>query len=174
MPSNPVSLFDSCAKVVRKHDLVRRLPPLLRELSTVRNDWRCFGEVGPLFDECCFGVDVYRAYERKHPECVEKASSAVDASDVARACIVYGDVDSARKTCHLFPEDVRMYGHYILFTSPTTPFNEQTGEFGGNFRYKILMRATLSDWEGENDWSSWWEPDLDQSVMETTSSRELN
>lgn len=68
-----------------------------------------------LFAACCVGVDVERAYELGHVECVQKASSSVDAYEVARACVLYSDYRTALKTRHLFPEGTQMLGPVLKF-----------------------------------------------------------
>ena len=135
----PRPLFDSCAIVARRHDLVRHLPRTLLALrtrgeqlfgpATVRPE-KLFGPASlrpgvggiavqfgqKVFDECCVGVDVERAYQRGHAECVEKASPLVNNEAVLRACRDWGDVETTHKTHHLFPfpEEVHMWGDSFM------------------------------------------------------------
>lgn len=95
------TLVDLCAIVARRHDLVNdryevQLPKTLKE---------------DLFDECCVGVNVSRAYELGHVECVEKGSRSVDAYKIALKCALYGNREMTLKTLHLFPEGARMLGN---------------------------------------------------------------
>ena len=107
--NNPKTLQDSCAAVARRYGLVDARHALVKRGLFPK---RLMDE---LFAACCVGVDVERAYELGHVECVEKASSSVDAYAVARACVLYGDYRMALKTRHLFPEGTLMFGPVLKF-----------------------------------------------------------
>lgn len=90
----PATLFELCAKTLRKHNLEDKVPPVLFERY---------------FKKCC--LDLETAYRVGHVECVEKCmSEGSDPWDALRACALYSDVKTALATQHFFPEGCRLRG----------------------------------------------------------------